>query len=101
MQPLISKLEFLPFFYTLSGSRMSDLLLNGSRNLETWFSLSNRLSYSFDLQPLDVILAQDHNQIVALLEYVRYDFRPQIQKLSIKIMSILGYPFCSQSNLLI
>lgn len=41
-------------------------------------------------QPLDVILAQDHNQIVALLEYVRYDFRPQIQKLSIKIMSILG-----------
>ncbi|KAH0970347.1 hypothetical protein GBA52_022503 [Prunus armeniaca] len=41
-------------------------------------------------QPLDVILSQDHNQIVALLEYVRYDFRPQIQQCSIKIMSILS-----------
>ncbi|XP_024182296.1 nuclear pore complex protein NUP205 isoform X2 [Rosa chinensis] len=41
-------------------------------------------------QPLDVILSQDHNQIVALLEYVRYDFRPQIQQCSVKIMSILS-----------
>ncbi|PQQ20289.1 nuclear pore complex protein NUP205 [Prunus yedoensis var. nudiflora] len=41
-------------------------------------------------QPLDVILSQDHNQIVALLEYVRYDFRPQIQQCSIKIMGILS-----------
>ncbi|KAF3453692.1 hypothetical protein FNV43_RR04133 [Rhamnella rubrinervis] len=41
-------------------------------------------------QPLDVILSQDHNQIVALLEYVRYDFQPQIQQCSIKIMSILS-----------
>ncbi|XP_022729587.1 nuclear pore complex protein NUP205 isoform X3 [Durio zibethinus] len=41
-------------------------------------------------QPLDVILSQDHNQIVALLEYVRYDFLPQIQQSSIKIMSILS-----------
>ncbi|XP_030954556.1 nuclear pore complex protein NUP205 isoform X1 [Quercus lobata] len=41
-------------------------------------------------QPLDVILAQDHNQIVALLEYVRYDFQLQIQQCSIKIMSILS-----------
>ncbi|KAK9269394.1 hypothetical protein L1049_001167 [Liquidambar formosana] len=41
-------------------------------------------------QPLDIILAQDHNQIVALLEYVRYDFQPQIQQCSIKIMSILS-----------
>ncbi|KAA8535090.1 hypothetical protein F0562_030093 [Nyssa sinensis] len=41
-------------------------------------------------QPLDVILSQDHNQIVALLEYVRYDFQLQIQQCSIKIMSILG-----------
>ncbi|EOY31051.1 Uncharacterized protein TCM_038072 isoform 1 [Theobroma cacao] len=41
-------------------------------------------------QPLDVILSQDHNQIVALLEYVRYDFLPQIQQCSIKIMSILS-----------
>ncbi|TXG61268.1 hypothetical protein EZV62_012631 [Acer yangbiense] len=40
--------------------------------------------------PLDVILSQDHNQIVALLEYVRYDFQPQIQQCSIKIMSILS-----------
>jgi hypothetical protein len=43
------------------------------------------------LQPLDVILAQDHNQIVALLEYVRYDFQLQIQQCSIKIMSILRH----------
>ncbi|XP_026656857.2 nuclear pore complex protein NUP205 isoform X1 [Phoenix dactylifera] len=41
-------------------------------------------------QPLDIILCQDHNQIVALLEYVRYDFLPQIQHCSIKIMSILS-----------
>ncbi|XP_059635097.1 nuclear pore complex protein NUP205 [Cornus florida] len=41
-------------------------------------------------QPLDMILSQDHNQIVALLEYVRYDFLPQIQLSSIKIMSILS-----------
>ncbi|WCJ29645.1 Nuclear pore complex protein NUP205 [Euphorbia peplus] len=41
-------------------------------------------------QPLDVILSQDHNQIVALLEYVRYDFLPEIQQSSIKIMSILS-----------
>ncbi|KAM2407196.1 hypothetical protein ACFX1X_026411 [Malus domestica] len=41
-------------------------------------------------QPLDVILSQDHNQILALLEYVRYDFQPQIQQCSIKIMSILS-----------
>nr|GEW31502.1 nuclear pore complex protein NUP205 [Tanacetum cinerariifolium] len=41
-------------------------------------------------QPFDVILAQDHNQIVALLEYIRYDFHPQIQLRSIKIMSILS-----------
>ncbi|KAM7264023.1 hypothetical protein ACFE04_001706 [Oxalis oulophora] len=42
-------------------------------------------------QPLDIILSQDHHQIVALLEYVRYDFLPQIQQSSIKIMSILRY----------
>ncbi|KAL6226355.1 hypothetical protein ACLB2K_000317 [Fragaria x ananassa] len=41
-------------------------------------------------QPLDVILSQDHNQIVALLEYVRYDFQPQIQQCSVKIMSTLS-----------
>lgn len=41
-------------------------------------------------QPLDVILSQDHNLIVALLEYVRYDFLPKIQQCSIKIMSILS-----------
>ncbi|GFS40925.1 nuclear pore complex protein [Actinidia rufa] len=40
--------------------------------------------------PLDIILSQDHNQIVALLEYARYDFHPQIQQCSIKIMSILS-----------
>ncbi|XP_044463911.1 nuclear pore complex protein NUP205 isoform X2 [Mangifera indica] len=41
-------------------------------------------------QPLDVILSQDHNQIVALLEYVRYGFSPKIQQCSIKIMSVLS-----------
>ncbi|OVA00429.1 Nucleoporin Nup186/Nup192/Nup205 [Macleaya cordata] len=41
-------------------------------------------------QPLDSILFQDQNQIVALLEYVRYDFQLQIQQCSIKIMSILS-----------
>ncbi|XP_058074466.1 nuclear pore complex protein NUP205 [Magnolia sinica] len=41
-------------------------------------------------QPLDVILSQDHNQIMALLEYVRYNFLPQIQQCSIKLMSILS-----------
>ncbi|KAK4265201.1 hypothetical protein QN277_026284 [Acacia crassicarpa] len=41
-------------------------------------------------QPLDVILSQDHNQIVALLEYVRYDYEPKVQQSSIKIMSILS-----------
>lgn len=44
------------------------------------------------LQPLDIILSQDHNQVTALLEYVRYDFQPQIQLCSIRIMSILRYP---------
>ncbi|KAL2936604.1 hypothetical protein RDABS01_019327 [Bienertia sinuspersici] len=41
-------------------------------------------------QPLDVILSQDQNQIVALLEYVRYDLQPLIQQCSIKIMSALS-----------
>ncbi|GAA0150858.1 hypothetical protein LIER_09706 [Lithospermum erythrorhizon] len=41
-------------------------------------------------QPLDVVLTHDHNQIVALLEYVRYDIEPQIQQCAIKIMSILS-----------
>ncbi|XP_020088373.1 nuclear pore complex protein NUP205 isoform X2 [Ananas comosus] len=41
-------------------------------------------------QPLDAILSQDHRHIVALLEYVRYDFLPQIQQCSIKIMSVLS-----------
>lgn len=43
------------------------------------------------MQPLEVILSQDHGQIVALLEYVRYDFQPKIQQFSIKIMSILRH----------
>ncbi|CAH9088046.1 unnamed protein product [Cuscuta europaea] len=41
-------------------------------------------------QPLDVILSQDHNQVLALLEYVRYDMKPRIQQCSIKIMSVLS-----------
>lgn len=41
-------------------------------------------------QPLDVILSQDQNQIVALLEYVRFDLQPLIQQCSIKIMSTLS-----------
>lgn len=43
------------------------------------------------MQPLDVILSQNHRQIVALLEFVRYDYLPQIQQCSIKIMGILRY----------
>ncbi|CAL0304986.1 unnamed protein product [Lupinus luteus] len=42
-------------------------------------------------QPLDIILSHDHSQIVALLEYVRYDFQPKVQQSSIKIMSILRH----------
>ncbi|KAK3156306.1 hypothetical protein QOZ80_2AG0105440 [Eleusine coracana subsp. coracana] len=41
-------------------------------------------------QPLDVVLAQNHRQIVALLEFVRYDYLPQIQQCSIRIMGILS-----------
>ncbi|KAK8962834.1 hypothetical protein KSP40_PGU009570 [Platanthera guangdongensis] len=41
-------------------------------------------------QPLDIILSQDHNHVVSLLEYVRYDYLPQIQLCSIKIASILS-----------
>ncbi|PIA65680.1 hypothetical protein AQUCO_00100883v1 [Aquilegia coerulea] len=41
-------------------------------------------------QPLHTILSQDQNLVVALLEYVRYYFQPQIQQCSIKIMSILS-----------
>ncbi|PKU70654.1 hypothetical protein MA16_Dca018731 [Dendrobium catenatum] len=41
-------------------------------------------------QPLDIVLSQDHNHIISLLEYVRYDFLPQIQLCSIKIASILS-----------
>ncbi|KAI5665252.1 hypothetical protein M9H77_24575 [Catharanthus roseus] len=41
-------------------------------------------------QPLDVVLSQDHNHIVSLLEYIRYD-HPGIQQCSIKIMSILSH----------
>lgn len=52
-------------------------------------------------QPLDVILSQDHNQIVALLEYVRYDFQPQIQLYSIKILSILSCRMVGLSQLLL
>ncbi|KAL5729570.1 hypothetical protein ACHQM5_002502 [Ranunculus cassubicifolius] len=41
-------------------------------------------------QPVDNILSQDQNQIVALLEYVRYYLHSPIQQCSIKIMSILS-----------
>ncbi|KAK1312026.1 hypothetical protein QJS10_CPA07g00690 [Acorus calamus] len=41
-------------------------------------------------QPVDIILSQDHNQIVVLLEFVRYEILPQIQLCSVKIMSILS-----------
>uniref|UniRef100_I1NYC7 Nuclear pore complex protein NUP205 n=1 Tax=Oryza glaberrima TaxID=4538 RepID=I1NYC7_ORYGL len=41
-------------------------------------------------QPLDVVLAQNHRHIIALLEFVRYDYLPQIQQCSIKIMGILS-----------
>lgn len=41
-------------------------------------------------QPLDIILFQDHSQIVVLLEYVRYDSLPHIQQCSIKILSVLS-----------
>lgn len=52
-------------------------------------------------QPLDIILAQDHNQIVSLLEFVRYDFQPLIQQCSIKIMSILSSRMVGLVQLLI
>lgn len=54
----------------------------------------------YAMQPLDIILSQDHNQIVALLEYIRYDFQPQIQLCSIKILSILRQCFNFLSLLL-
>ncbi|XP_078432384.1 nuclear pore complex protein (DUF3414) isoform X2 [Wolffia australiana] len=41
-------------------------------------------------QPLDIILSQDHGQMIALLEYVRYDFLPEVQQCSIKIMNIFS-----------
>lgn len=47
--------------------------------------------FSLIVQPLDVILSQNPNWIFTLLEYIRYDFSPQIQQYSIKIMSILRY----------
>lgn len=46
----------------------------------------------FVLQPIDVILSHDIRQIVALLEYVRYDPLPQIQRYSVQIMKILRLP---------
>ncbi|KAL6558481.1 hypothetical protein OROMI_018831 [Orobanche minor] len=52
-------------------------------------------------QPLDIMLSQDHNQIVALLEYVRYDFQPQIQLCSIKILTILSSRIIALSQLLL
>ncbi|XP_051130999.1 nuclear pore complex protein NUP205 [Andrographis paniculata] len=51
-------------------------------------------------QPLDLILSQDHNQIVTLIEYVRYDFQPQIQLCSIKILSSLSSRMVGLSQLL-
>jgi nuclear pore complex protein Nup205 len=41
-------------------------------------------------QPIDVILSHDIRQIVALLEFVRYDPLPQIQRYSVQIMKILS-----------
>uniref|UniRef100_A0A7N0VJ21 Nuclear pore complex protein NUP205 n=2 Tax=Kalanchoe fedtschenkoi TaxID=63787 RepID=A0A7N0VJ21_KALFE len=41
-------------------------------------------------QSVDIILTHDQNQIVALLEYVRYEANPQIQQCSIKIMDVLS-----------
>ncbi|KAK4781282.1 hypothetical protein SAY87_017388 [Trapa incisa] len=52
-------------------------------------------------QPLDVILSQDHNQIVSLLETVRYDLQPQIQLCSIRIMSILSSRMAGLVHLLL
>lgn len=54
--------------------------------------------YSFDFcyskivssaQSLDAILSQDPNQIVTVLEYIRYNFLPEIQRCSIKVMTIM------------
>lgn len=72
-------------------------LFRGKHFCFWWLFSASCLIILLLMQPLDVILSQDHNQIVALLEYVRYDFRPQIQQSSIKIMSILRYHlvFCS------
>ncbi|MCO5606891.1 hypothetical protein L7F22_061082 [Adiantum nelumboides] len=40
--------------------------------------------------PVDAVLSHDSRQVVALLEYVRYDASQTIQQSSIKIMSILS-----------
>lgn len=41
-------------------------------------------------QPVDAVLAHDSRQVIALLEYIRYDSSQAIQQSSIKIMSILS-----------
>ncbi|KAL9275467.1 Nuclear pore complex protein NUP205-like protein [Drosera capensis] len=52
-------------------------------------------------QSLDVILSQDHNLIIAILEYVRYDLQPLIQQCSVKIMSSLSFRIVGLAQLLV
>ncbi|CAM8929011.1 unnamed protein product [Rhodiola kirilowii] len=52
-------------------------------------------------QSVDIILTHDQNQIVALLEYVRYDANPRIQQCSIKIMDVLSSRMSGLTQLLL
>ncbi|KAL9686240.1 hypothetical protein QQ045_023695 [Rhodiola kirilowii] len=52
-------------------------------------------------QSVDIILTHDQNQIMALLEYVRYDANPQIQQCSIKIMDVLSSRMSGLTQLLL
>lgn len=57
--------------------------------LFSWFQAFSYSKIFASAQSLDAILSQDPNQIVTLLEYIRYNFLPGIQQCSIKIMTIM------------
>jgi nuclear pore complex protein Nup205 len=53
-----------------------------------FFEIRTLLNTCF-MQPVDAVLAHDNRQVVAILEYIRYDASQAIQQCSIRIMSIL------------
>ncbi|GBG63334.1 hypothetical protein CBR_g37692 [Chara braunii] len=57
---------------------------------EDWFGADQKPPPHGVVQSIDRILAYDNRQIVFLLEYVRYNACPDIQKSAIRIMSILS-----------